>query len=65
VELVPYLSAVIFIATIATVVLATLSYAAFKLRNRRRPSASALTPVYFRRVDPLADAETAERKAGS
>jgi hypothetical protein len=63
VELVPYLSAVIFIATIATVVLATLSYAAFKLRNRRRPSAAQLAPVYFRRVDPQAGAEAAERKA--
>ena len=51
-ELIPYLSAVIFIATIATVVLATLSYAAFKLRNRRKPKANAARPVYFRRVEP-------------
>ncbi len=48
-ELVPYLSAVILIATIATVVLAVFSYAAFKLRNRRRPRASDEAPVFFRR----------------
>ena len=53
-ELIPYLSAVIFIATIATVVLASLSYAAFKLRNRRRPKQSSERPVYFRRVEPPA-----------
>ena len=51
-ELIPYLSAVIFIATIATVVLATLSYAAFKLRGRRKPKAPVGRPVYFRRVEP-------------
>jgi hypothetical protein len=43
---------VIFIATIATVVLATLSYAAFKLRNKRKPKANLARPVYFRRVEP-------------
>lgn len=53
-ELIPYLSAVIFIATIATVVLATLSYVAFKLRGRRRPKQSSERPVYFRRVEPPA-----------
>jgi hypothetical protein len=53
-ELIPYLSAVIFIATIATVVLATLSYMAFKLRGRRRPRATAERPVYFRRFEPPA-----------
>ena len=53
-ELIPYLSAVIFIATIATVVLATLSYVAFKLRGRRRPKQSGERPVYFRRVEPPA-----------
>jgi hypothetical protein len=53
-EVIPYLSAVIFIATIVTVLLATLSYAAFKLRNRRRPHAESRRPVYFRRVDPHA-----------
>jgi len=51
-ELIPYLSAVIFIATIATVVLAMMSYAAFKLRGRRRPKQSSERPVYFYRVDP-------------
>ena len=51
-ELVPYLSAVIFIATIATIILATLSYAAFKMRNLRKPKGESRKPVYFRRVDP-------------
>ena len=55
-ELIPYLSAVIFIATIATVVLATLSYAAFKLRNRRKPKSNAARPVYFRRFEPPQEA---------
>jgi len=49
VELVPYLSAVILIATIATLLLATFSYAAFKLRNKRKPKTSRREPVFFRR----------------
>ncbi len=61
-ELVPYLSAVIFIATIATLALALFSYAAFKLRNRRRPRAAQLRPVYFRRVDPLGDGTPPEAR---
>lgn len=48
-DVVPYLSALILIATIATVVLAIFSYAAFKLRNRRRPRSSDEKPVFFRR----------------
>ncbi len=47
-EIVPYLSAVILIATIATIVLALLSYVAFKLRDRRRPGKKAQNPVFFR-----------------
>ena len=46
----PYLSAVVLVATIATLVLAVLSYAAFKLRGRRKPREAAGRPVYFRRV---------------
>ena len=38
-DVVPYLSAVILISTIATIFLAVLSYAAFKLRDKRRPKA--------------------------
>jgi hypothetical protein len=49
VDLVPYLSAVILIATIATLLLATFSYAAFKLRNKRRPRTAQREPVFFRR----------------
>jgi hypothetical protein len=48
-ELVPYLSAVILIATIATLLLATFSYAAFKLRNKRKPRATQREPHFFRR----------------
>ena len=51
-DLVPYLSAVILIATIATLLLATFSYAAFKLRNKRRPRATRHEPVFFRRYRP-------------
>ncbi len=60
-ELIPYLSAVIFIATIATVVLSMLSYAAFKLRGRRKPKQSTERPVYFRRVEPPAPPEDPAR----
>ncbi len=49
-DLVPYLSAVILVSTIATIVLALFSYAAFKLRNRRRPKHSGEAPAFFRRV---------------
>ena len=36
-DIVPYLSAVILVTTIATILLAVLSYAAFKLRDKRKP----------------------------
>ena len=49
-DLVPYLSLIILIATMATIVLAIVSYAAFKLRNVRRPKKSAERPVFFHRV---------------
>ena len=50
-DVVPYLSAVILISTIATIFLAVLSYAAFKLRDKRRPKAkkNSADPVYFHR----------------
>lgn len=57
-DLVPYLSAVILVSTIATVLLAIGSYAAFKLRDKRKPKLSASGPVFFRRYRPeLAAAE--------
>jgi hypothetical protein len=52
VELVPYLSAVILIATIATILLAVVSYAAFKMRDKRRPKGKSAPPVFFRRYRP-------------
>jgi len=48
-DLVPYLSAVILIATIATILLSVISYAAFKLRDKRRPKGQTEKPVFFRR----------------
>ena len=50
-DVVPYLSAIILISTIATIFLAVLSYAAFKLRDKRRPKAKKgpAAPVYFHR----------------
>jgi hypothetical protein len=57
VDLVPYLSAVILVATIATILLAVGSYAAFKLRDKRKPKARAgPAPVFFHRYRPDADA---------
>ncbi len=47
-DLIPYLSTIILIATIATILLAFVSYGALKLRDRRRPRASDTTPVFFR-----------------
>jgi hypothetical protein len=54
-DVVPYLSAVILISTIATIALAVLSYAAFKLRDKRRPKArgnAEAGPVFFHRYRP-------------
>ena len=48
-DLVPYLSAVILIATIVTIVLAVASYVAFKVRNGRKPKAREERAVYFER----------------
>jgi len=51
-DLIPYLSTVILIATIATILLAVVSYAVFKLRDRRRRSASSDQPIFFHRYSP-------------
>ena len=57
-DLVPYLSAVILVATIATIPLAIGSYAAFKLRDKRKPRAQAgPPPVFFHRYRPEEPAE--------
>jgi hypothetical protein len=65
VDLVPYLSAVILVATIATILLAVGSYAAFKLRDKRKPKAREKPPVFFRRYrleeEPGPQAEGSER----
>jgi hypothetical protein len=58
VDLVPYLSAVILVATIATILLAIGSYAAFKLRDKRKPKARAgPPPIFFHRYRPEAEAQ--------
>ncbi len=60
-DVVPYLSAVILISTIATIFLAVLSYAAFKLRDRRRPKVKKGSgePVFFHRYRKQAAADDA------
>jgi hypothetical protein len=57
VDIVPYLSAVILVATIATILLAILSYAAFKLRDKRKPKGSTEKPHFFNRYAPDAARE--------
>lgn len=52
-DLIPYLSTVILIATIATIILAFLSYLVFKLRDRKKRSrGDEAAPVFFRRYLP-------------
>jgi len=51
-DVIPFLSAVILISTIATILLAVLSYAAFKLRDKRKPKKAETLPVYFHRYLP-------------
>lgn len=52
-DLIPYLSAVILVSTVATVLLAVISYAAFKLRDKRRPKADPNdVPRFFHRYRP-------------
>ena len=49
-DLIPYLSAVILISTVATILLAVISYAAFKLRDKRRPKVDPDdVPTFFHR----------------
>jgi len=46
-DVIPYLSAVILITTIFTLLLAVGSYVAFKMRNRRKPEAAPVDDVVF------------------
>ncbi len=64
-DVVPYLSAIILVSTIATVLLAILSYAAFKLRDKRKPKPSSAAPVFFRRYQPETAADSALADDGS
>lgn len=63
-DLVPYLSAVILVTTIATILLAVTSYAAFKLRDKRRPKKSQGEPVFFHRYRPAEEEEEPVEPAG-
>ena len=64
-DVVPYLSAVILISTIATIALAVFSYAAFKLRDKRRPRAkNSAAPVFFHRYRPEAEAASEPERGG-
>lgn len=51
-DLIPILSSVIVIATIVTIFLASVSYAAFKMRDRRNRKGAPDRPVFFRRYLP-------------
>jgi len=52
-DIVPYLSAVILITTIFTLILAVGSYIAFKMRGRRKPQAAVVEEVaFFHRYHP-------------
>lgn len=62
-NVVPYLSAVILISTIATILLAVLSYAAFKLRDKRKPKAQTEAPTFFHRFELDDDPRTATPSA--
>jgi hypothetical protein len=69
-DVVPYLSAVILISTIATIALAVLSYAAFKLRDKRRPKPKGgEAPIFFHRYrlpeEPPATAPVDEATDGA
>ncbi len=60
-DVVPYLSAVILVSTIATILLAVLSYAAFKLRDKRKPKQTDEdAPVFFQRFQLEEDREGAD-----
>lgn len=61
-DLVPYLSTVIVVATLATVILAVFSYAAFKVRDKRRPREDDTAPVFFRRYDPAPSPSAADEE---
>ena len=63
-DIVPYLSAVVLIATIATILLSVISYAAFKLRDKRKPKSSGEAPVFFHRYEPEAARELLPPDAG-
>ena len=65
-DLVPYLSAVILVATIATILLAIGSYGAFKLRDKRKPKQQqGPAPVFFHRYRPEEpEAEPANAEIG-
>ena len=64
-DVVPYLSAVILISTIATIALAVFSYAAFKLRDKRRPKAKGGDePVFFHRYKPGDEQPGEDRRGG-
>jgi hypothetical protein len=56
-DLIPFFSTAILIATIASIILAVSSYAAYKLRERRRPNRNfpegeVREAVFFHRYEP-------------
>ena len=63
-DIVPYLSAVILVTTVATILLAVLSYAAFKLRDKRKPKGNLEKPVFFHRYLPDDDDDPSSEPTG-
>lgn len=64
-DLISILATVILITTIGTLVVGVAAYAAFKLRDKRRPKKKDPTanpnqfndPIFLKRYDPKADQE--------
>jgi hypothetical protein len=64
IQLVPLLSTIVLIATLATLMLGVLSYVAFRLRERRRPNLAANTAGkrFFVRLNLPEDAKASEAR---
>lgn len=68
-ELIPFFSTAVMIATVASIVLAIASYAAYKARGRRRPNRDfdpeeLRKVVFFHRYDPGASRGATDRLVG-
>lgn len=72
-DIISLLATVILVTTIGTLVVAVAAYAAFKLRDRRKPTrkdptidaSGALTPVFIARYRPKPEGGSEKTEAGS